>query len=205
MIRIETHPTDSPLTGQSKWWGEPDMPETLDWPSVKVTDEDGETYDDPLTVICQIRCEDICPMDSDNLLPHEGILYFFAALDYFLGDIETPTYPGMDEWQRDYFRVLYSPTCDDLHTHHVNFPDGTPATMPAEAITFSKGDASDDGLKLLGNPYIEEVTSSDSVEKQFTSDMLYKVILSDGKLDRDEDYTYWDVIDECGLPTPTSR
>ena len=205
MIRIETHPTDSPLTGQSKWWEEPDMPETLDWPSVKVTDEDGETYDDPLTVICQIRCEDICPMDSDNLLPHEGILYFFAALDYFLGDIETPTYPGMGEWQRDYFRVLYSPTCDDLHTHHVNFPDGTPATMPAEAITFSKGDASDDGLKLLGNPYIEEVTSSDSVEKQFTSDMLYKVILSDGKLDRDEDYTYWDVIDECGLPTPTSR
>lgn len=205
MIRIETHPTDSPLTGQSKWWGEPDMPETLDWPSVKVTDEDGETYDDPLTVICQIRCEDICPMDSDNLLPHEGILYFFAALDYFLGDIETPTYPGMGEWQRDYFRVLYSPTCDDLHTHHVNFPDGTPATMPAETVTFSKGDASDDGLKLLGNPYIEEVTSSDSVEKQFTSDMLYKVILSDGKLDRDEDYTYWDVIDECGLPTPTSR
>lgn len=205
MIRIETHPTDSPLTGQSKWWGEPDMPETLDWPSVKVTDEDGETYDDPLTVICQIRCEDICPMDSDNLLPHEGILYFFAALDYFLGDIETPTYPGMGEWQRDYFRVLYSPTCDDLHTHHVNFPDGTPATMPAEAITFSKGDASDDGLKLLGNPYIEEVTSSDSVEKQFVSDMLYKVILSDGKLDRDEDYTYWDVIDECDLPTPTSR
>lgn len=205
MIRIETHPTDSPLTGQSKWWGEPDMPETHDWPSVKVTDEDGETYDDPLTVICQIRCEDICPMDSDNLLPHEGILYFFAALDYFLGDIETPTYPGMGEWQRDYFRVLYSPTCDDLHTHHVNFPDGTPATMPAETVTFSKGDASDDGLKLLGNPYIEEVTSSDSVEKQFTSDMLYKVILSDGKLDRDEDYTYWDVIDECGLPTPTSR
>ena len=205
MIRIETHPTDSPLTGQSKWWGEPDMPETLDWPSVKVTDEDGETYDEPLTVICQIRCEDICPMDSDNLLPHEGILYFFAALDYFLGDIETPTYPGMGEWQRDYFRVLYSPTCDDLHTHHVNFPDGTPATMPAETVTFSKGDASDDGLKLLGNPYIEEVTSSDSVEKQFTSDMLYKVILSDGKLDRDEDYTYWDVIDECGLPTPTSR
>ncbi len=205
MIRIETHPTDSPLTGQSKWWGEPDMPETLDWPSVKVTDEDGETYDDPLTFICQIRCEDICPMDSDNLLPHEGILYFFAALDYFLGDIETPTYPGMGEWQRDYFRVLYSPTCDDLHTHHVNFPDGTPATMPAETVTFSKGDASDDGPKLLGNPYIEEVTSSDSVEKQFTSDMLYKVILSDGKLDRDEDYTYWDIMDECDLPTPTSR
>jgi hypothetical protein len=36
-------------------------------------------------------------------------------------------------------------------------------------------------------------------------DMLYKVVLSDGKLDRDEDYTYWDIMDECDLPTPTSR
>lgn len=41
MIRIETHLADSPLTGQSKWWGEPDMPEELDWPTVMVRDEDG--------------------------------------------------------------------------------------------------------------------------------------------------------------------
>ncbi len=86
------------------------------------------------------------------------MLYFFAALDYFLGDMETPAYPGMGEWQQDYFRVLYSPTCDDLHTHHVSYPDGTPATMPAETVVFSKGNVCDDGLKLLGSPYIEEVT-----------------------------------------------
>lgn len=43
MIKIETHPTESPLTGQSKWWGEPDMPEEFDWPEVTVTDEAGET------------------------------------------------------------------------------------------------------------------------------------------------------------------
>ena len=56
MIRIETHLADGPLTGQSKWWGEPDMPEELDWPTVMVRDEDGESYDDPLTFVCQIRC-----------------------------------------------------------------------------------------------------------------------------------------------------
>ena len=39
MIKIETHPTESPLTGQSKWWGELDMPEEFDWPEVTVTDE----------------------------------------------------------------------------------------------------------------------------------------------------------------------
>mgnify|MGYP002626758536 CR=1 FL=1 len=93
MIRIETHLADSPLTGQSKWWGEPDMPEELNWPTVMVRDEDGESYDDPLTFVCQIRCADIAPFDPHELLPHEGMLYFFAAIDYFLGDFDTPLQP----------------------------------------------------------------------------------------------------------------
>lgn len=157
MIRIETHLADGPLTGKSKWWGEPDMPEELDWPTVMVRDEDGESYDDPLTFVCQIRCADIAPFDPDGLLPHEGMLYFFAALDYFLGDLDTPAYPGMGEWKKEYFRVLYSSSLDQLHTHHLNYPDGTQATMPAEAISFRKSSKDDDGLRLLGYPYLEEV------------------------------------------------
>ena len=157
MIKLETTPVDSPLYGQSKWWGEPDMPEELDWPEKKVTDEDGETYDDPLIFVCQIRCEDIAVLDPQGLLPHEGMLYFFAALDYFLGDFDTPAYPGMGQWQPDYFRVLYSPKCEQLHTHHMVCSDGSPATLPAESITFSSCLPSDDGLKILGTPYIEEV------------------------------------------------
>ena len=157
MIKLTTHPTDEALTGQSKWWGEPDMPEELDWPEVTVTDENGETYQDPLTFVCQIRCADIAALDTEGLLPHEGILYFFAALDYFLGDIDAPAYPGMGPWKPEYFRVLYSPSCEALHTHHVNYPDGTPATLPAESVTFSRCKASDDSPRLLGVPYIEEV------------------------------------------------
>lgn len=157
MIRIVTQETNEPLTGKSKWWGEPDMPEELDWPAVSVTDEEGETYDDPLTFICQLRCEDIAPLDPEGLLPHEGMLYFFAALDYFLGDLDTPAYPGMGEWEKEYFRVLYSPTLDQLHTHHLNYPDGTSATKSAEAIRFEKCQRDDDGLRLLGYPYIEDV------------------------------------------------
>ena len=155
MIQIETYPTDSPLTGQSKWWGEPDMPEDLDYPEVTVT-EDGDTWDEPLTFVCQIRCEEMAALDAEGLLPHEGMLYFFAALDYFLGDIDTPLYPGMGQWQQEYFRVLYSPTCDNLRTHQIVNEDGSPATLPAEALTFTAVDA-DDGLRLLGMPYIEEV------------------------------------------------
>jgi len=183
MIRIETYPADNPLTGQSKWWGEPDMPDGLEYPELTVTDDDGEQWTDPLTFVCQIRCGDMAVYDTEGLLPHEGMLYFFAALDYFLGDIDTPTYPGMGLWQKDYFRVLYSPTCDNLHTHHIVDEEGLPATRSAEALTFKAVDAvdadlksashesgilnplqqvlnplqGDDGIRLLGFPYIEEV------------------------------------------------
>ena len=133
------------------------MPEELDWPTVMVRDEDGESYDDPLTFVCQIRCADIAPFDPHELLPHEGMLYFFAAIDYFLGDFDTPAYPGMGEWKKEFFRVHYSPSLDQLHTHHLKYPDGTQATMPAEAISFEKSPKDDDGLRLLGYPYLEEV------------------------------------------------
>ena len=156
MISITTHPTDDALFAQSKWWGEPDMPESLDYPEVLVT-EDGDSWQDPLTFVCQIRLEDIAALDPEGLLPHKGMLYFFAALDYFLGDIDAPSYPGMGEWQPQYFRVLYAPSCEELHTHHVFDADGNPANLPAEAITFTPCDANDDGQRLLGLPYIEDV------------------------------------------------
>lgn len=156
MIHITTHPTDDALFGQSKWWGEPDMPDELDYPEVTVT-EDGDSWQDPLTFVCQIRCAELAPFDPEGLLPHQGMLYFFAALDYFLGDINAPSYPGMGEWQQQYFRVLYAPSCETLHTHHVLSADGTPANLPAEAITFTACKENGDGLRLLGFPYIEEV------------------------------------------------
>ncbi len=157
MIRIETHPTDSPLFGQSKWWGQPDLPETLDYPEVPMVDDDGEEYLDPLTFICQIRCADIAPFDPEGLLPHEGLLYFFADIDYFFGHFDTADSPGLGLWPQKHFRVLYAPSCDNLHTHSILFEDGTSYGLPAEAITFSSCNKSDDGLRLLGDPYLDEV------------------------------------------------
>lgn len=136
------------------------MPEWLDYPELTVAGDDGEQWNEPLTFICQIRCEELAIFDTEGLLPHEGMLYFFAALDYFLGDIDTPTYPGMGRWQRECFRVLYSPTCHDLHTHHIVDEDGKSATLPAEAVTFSHSNEDADGLRLLGLPFIEEVRES---------------------------------------------
>lgn len=146
-----------PLTGQSKWWGEPDMPDELDYPELTVTGDDGERWNDPLTFVCQLRCAELAALDPEGLLPHEGMLYFFAALDYFLGDIGAPSYPGMGQWQKDFFRVLYSGQCDRLHTHRIVDEDGSPATLPAEAVTLTACNDAHDGLRLLGLPFIEEV------------------------------------------------
>lgn len=157
MIKIETHPAGAPLFGQSKWWGQPDMPEALDYPEVAVVDDDGEEYLDPLTFVCQIRCADIAALDPEGLLPHEGMLYFFAALDYFFGDFDTPLDAGMGLWQQKHFRVLYSPTCDNLHTHSIVHDDGSPVGLPAEAIDFSPCSTPGDGHRLLGRPYLDEV------------------------------------------------
>ena len=72
-IGIELKKTDRVLFCGSKWWGDPDMPENMQYPTMTVT-EDGETYDYPLTFVCQINCEDIAAYDTENMLPHEGML-----------------------------------------------------------------------------------------------------------------------------------
>lgn len=157
MIGISTEPAaGESLSGCSKWWGFPDLPESLDWPSVPVND-DGDEYDDPLTFICQIRCEELAPFDPEGMLPHTGMLWFFAALDYFLGNLDAACYPGLGAWEAPYFRVLYAPSCEVLHEHSLLYDDGTPAVLPAERLRFYPADG-DSYTRLLGAPFYEEVS-----------------------------------------------
>ena len=78
-IKINFRPAEgNPLKSQSKWWGQADLPKGMNYPAIPYNDEYG---DDPLTFLCQIRCADLAACDPDNLLPHKGMLYFFAAID----------------------------------------------------------------------------------------------------------------------------
>ena len=189
-IQIKFGAAGGALFGQSKWWGFPDMPEDLEYPEVPVREEyvddagrDAvDEYDDPLTFICQIRCSDLAAVDSEGLLPHEGMLYFFAALDYFLGNLDAVVSPGLGEWEAPWFKVLWAPSCENLHTHSILYEDGTEACLPAVPMAFScgsasscgsdcgSGDADDscgatgdscettgDGFQLLGRPFYDEV------------------------------------------------
>ena len=190
-IQIKFGSAGGSLFGQSKWWGFPDMPEDLEYPEVPVreeyVDDDGhdavDEYYDPLTFICQIRCSDLAAVDPEGLLPHEGMLYFFAALDYFLGNLDAVVSPGLGEWEAPWFKVLWAPSCENLHTHSILYEDGSEACLPAVPMAFGCGvagvsgvadggsggadsscgaggdscETTGDGFQLLGRPFYDEV------------------------------------------------
>lgn len=148
-IRLTVKETDRVLFCGSKWWGDPDMPEAMEYPM---------TEDYPLTFVCQINCEDIAAFDPEGKLPHEGMLYFFAALDQWLG-YESPLENGIGEWPKGHFVVKYA--------KEVNFEtfrscimvdeDDNPITEPEREIEFSECADDADGIKLLGVPFYEEI------------------------------------------------
>ena len=66
-IRLTLNKTERILFCGSKWWGDPDMPHDMQYPMVSAT-EDGETFEYPLTFICQINCEDIAALEQRYIL-----------------------------------------------------------------------------------------------------------------------------------------
>lgn len=149
--------SDRVLFCGSKWFGDPDMPENMQYPTVEVTEE-GETYDYPLTFICQINCEDIAPYDKEGRLPHEGMLYFFAALDEWLG-YESATHNGLGEWPKGEFVVKYAKSInfETFQSCILVDDEDQPLTDPEMEIVFSECDDAADGIKLLGVPFFEDV------------------------------------------------
>ncbi len=154
-ILIKTQPTPEALIGKSHWWGAPDLPAEVPYPYVTITENDEEYYE-PLTFVCQIRLADIARFDTEGLLPHRGMLYFFAPIDYFLGEESSP----LDHHTPPV--VLYSQQEDGLEPYEMHW-EGTEESVfrPAEEIVFSQMDGnSGDGHILLGTPYQDEITDA---------------------------------------------
>ena len=151
-IRLTLNKTERILFCGSKWWGDPDMPENMQYPTVEVI-EDGEKFDYPLTFICQINCEDIAPFDKEGRLPHEGMLYFFGAIDEWLG-YESPTKQGMGEWPKGHVVVKYAKTInfETFQTCMLVDDDDQQLTETELEIVFSECEDNAEGLKLLGSP-----------------------------------------------------
>lgn len=105
-IKLTTSLTDGSLQGKSHWWGFPDLPDGVEFPLLQDNDDDYDGEGELLmTFICQIKLDEIAGYDEENLLPHKGMLYFFADLDYFLGDMEAPA-EGLGFWPKEAFKVI---------------------------------------------------------------------------------------------------
>ncbi|MBP5658516.1 MAG: DUF1963 domain-containing protein [Paludibacteraceae bacterium] len=99
-------------TSDSHWWGFASMPEGMQQPY------NGD--DNPLTLVCQFRLG-------------EGLIYVFADLDYFFGDTEVDG-GRLGEWDERFYRVLYSPTRENLREHAIRYADGTSAVPEPQAL-----------------------------------------------------------------------
>ena len=148
-IRLTLNKTERILFCGSKWWGDPDMPENMQYPVMQVT-EDGETYDYPLTFVCQINCEDIAKYDKDGKLPHEGMLYFFAAVDDYIG-YESPVENPMGEWPKGRFVVKYAKAInfETFQTCMLVGDEDEQLTEPELEITFSECENDEACIKML--------------------------------------------------------
>ena len=157
-IKLSLQPTERILFCGSKWWGDPDMPQNMEYPSIEVT-EDGQTYDYPLTFICQINCEDIAPFDPENRLPHEGMLYFFAAIDKWLG-YDSLTSNDSGEWSRGHFVVKYAKNInfETFQSCMMVGEEGESLTEPELEICFEQCEDDAEGIKLLGVSSNAQVT-----------------------------------------------
>ena len=156
-IKLTLQHSERVLFCASKWWGDPDMPENMQYPTIEVT-EDGETFDYPLTFICQINCEDIAAFDPENKLPHEGMLYFFAAMDKWLG-YDSPTQNDKGEWTRGHFVVKYAKSINfETFQSCMLVDDEDQALTEREMeVVFSTCEDDEKCIKMLGTPTSAEV------------------------------------------------
>ena len=148
-IKLTLKKTERILFCGSKWWGDPDMPENMQYPTMEVT-EDGETYDYPLTFICQINCEDIAAFDKEGRLPHEGMLYFFAAIDDYIG-YESPVHNPKGEWPKGRLVVKYAKTInfETFQTCMLVGDEDEQLTEQELEISFSESDNESEGILML--------------------------------------------------------
>lgn len=143
-IKISFEDSEDDLFMKSKWWGNPDLPQNIDVP-------------DDLTFVCQIRCDEIAEFDSENMLPHKGMIYFFAAIDYYFGNFDSYC-PADFFWNNDDIKVFYAEDIENQIFEQVVFvdDDDNQVALRERKIVFSEGGALCDGNKLLGEPYNRE-------------------------------------------------
>lgn len=142
-IQIKLHKTDEDLFCKSKWWGNPDIPADF-------------VFDDSLMFLCQIRCDDLVDYDEDNILPHNGMLYFFCDVAYYLGYYDDFEPQPSSYWNKDAVKVYYVNDVDESSFKQIIFDDDYFPQIKERKVEFELTDDESPGFKLLGLPYMLE-------------------------------------------------
>ena len=125
---ILSMPFDKVETCGSRFWGNPDLPHGVDYPTY--VDDEGDDY--PYYFICQINLEQLAPFDTENRLPHKGLLSFFAKIDHYMGYFAATGGIGGCTSDPDDVKVLYFPECNDDFREVVLVDDDGEPTSPKE-------------------------------------------------------------------------
>lgn len=173
-IRMNLQKTERILFCGSKWWGDPDMPENMQYPTVE---------DYPLTFICQINCEDIAPFDKTGRLPHEGMLYFFGAIDGYLG-YGSPVENGAGEWPKGHFVVKYAKSInfETFQSCILVDEDDQPLTEPELEITFEECADDSAGHLLLNGTGLLRIVSDEKIGLLFDDGAVLDVMMTESDL-----------------------
>lgn len=89
----------------SLFFGDPDLPCDFEYPSYIGPDGEMMQYQ----FICQINLSEVAPLDHSGILPHKGLLSFFAKIDRYLGHEDGGTSIGLSLSEPDDVKVLYFP------------------------------------------------------------------------------------------------
>ena len=156
-IKINLEQTETNLFCSSKWWGDPDLPADMEYPTAPAEDEEG-CFDYPLTFLCQIDCEDIAPFDPEGRLPHQGMFYVFAGLDEYLG-FDSPWHNGLGQWERKQVVVKYTKAInmETFRSAILVDDEDQPLTQPALKMTFEACPDDAPFTRLLGTPFFQGV------------------------------------------------
>ena len=168
--------TDENLQGKSHWWGAPDLPAGMQYPFITLYDDVRE----PLTFVCQIRCEEIAQHDTTKLLPDKGMLYIFAPIAYF-----TRGYGRAINYKEKPV-IIYIEDCSNLYPHDiVSDTDYKSIFRPALKISFSRETQNIEyAAQMLCPPNREEISAYNSG----------KIVLL-----QIEEYSKWNLrIFDCG-------
>lgn len=138
-IAFSFSPSSDATVGSSKYGGCPDVPDGFQWPV-----DDGNR---PLSLLLQIDCSDLSPLDHEHFLPAVGHLYFFYELS-----------EQNDMGDGHSVRVIYSDTTDKP-LHCTDFPSALAAEFRLKecAISFSSKDSYPTSEEFF-SPDVEEYT-----------------------------------------------